>query len=88
MVPPVVQSKVVGFTVHAEAIHVMAEAECNRIYGSQKKVKMFEGVVVNVDQKLLNKGGIDSMLFLTKKTLMEVSIGPGYTLSLWLQDQF
>ena len=52
MVPPVDQRKVVGSTVHAKSIHVMAEAECNRLYGSQKKVKMVEGVVINVDLKI------------------------------------
>ena len=52
MVPPVDQRKVVGSTVHAKAIHVMAEAEYNILYGSQKKVKMVEGVVDNVDQKI------------------------------------
>ena len=34
MVPPVDQRKVIGSTVHAKDISVMAEAECNRIYGS------------------------------------------------------
>ena len=52
MVPPVDLRKVVGSTFHAKAIHVRYEAECNRIYGSQKKVKMFEGVVINVDLKI------------------------------------
>ena len=52
MVPPVDQRKVVGSTVHAEAIHIMAEAEYNRLYGSQKKVEMVEGVVVNFDQQI------------------------------------
>ena len=52
MVPPVDQRKVVGPTVHAKAIHVIAEAERNRLYGSQKKVEMVEGVVDNVDQKI------------------------------------
>ena len=42
----------VGSTVHAKAIHVMAESECRRLYDSQKKVKMVEGVVVNVDLKI------------------------------------
>ena len=51
MVPPVDQRKVVGSTVHAEAIHVMAEAEYNRRYGSQKKVKMVEGFFY-VDQQI------------------------------------
>ena len=51
-VPPVDQSKVVGSTVHAKAIHLMAEASLNRLYGSQKKVKMVEGVVVNFDQQI------------------------------------
>ena len=48
MVPDVDQSKVVGSTVHAKAIHIMAEAECNIIYGSKKNLKMLEGVVINV----------------------------------------
>ena len=42
--------KVVGSTVHAKATHVMAEAECNISYGSQKKVNAVEGVVVNVEK--------------------------------------
>ena len=52
MVLPVDQSKVVGSTVHDKAIYVMDEAECNILYGSQKKVKRVEGVVVNVDQQI------------------------------------
>ena len=52
MVNPVYQRKVVGSTVHAKAIHVISEAECNILYGSQKKAKMAEGVVVNVDQQI------------------------------------
>ena len=52
MVPPVYQRKVVGYTVHAKDIHVMAETESNIIYGSQKKVKRVEEVVVNVDQQI------------------------------------
>ena len=35
MVPPVDQRRVLGSTVHAKFIHVMAEAERNRLYGSQ-----------------------------------------------------
>ena len=42
MVPPVDLRKVVGYTVRAKAIHVMAESEFNRLYGSQKKVNMVE----------------------------------------------
>ena len=49
MVPPVDLRKVVGSTVHAKVIFIMDEAEFNRLLGSQKKVKMVEGVVVNVD---------------------------------------
>ena len=53
MVSPVDQRKVVGSTVHAKLIHVMAESECQRLYGSQNKVNMVEGViVVNVDQQI------------------------------------
>ena len=52
MVSPVDLRKVVGSTVNDKAIHVMNEAERNRIYGSQKKVNMFEGVVINVDLKI------------------------------------
>ena len=55
MVPPVDQRKVVGYTVHAKAICVMDETECNILYGAQKKVKMVEGVVVNVDQQITNQ---------------------------------
>ena len=50
MVPPVDQSKIVGSIVHAKSIYVMAEDEFNRLHGSQKKVKMVEGVVIHVDQ--------------------------------------
>ena len=66
----------------------MAEAECNRLYGSQKKVKMVEGVVVNVDLQITKQRWSNSMLLLTTKSLMEVSRGPGYRLSLWLQEHF
>ena len=52
MVPPIDQRKLIGSTVHAKAMHVMAEAECNILYGSQKKLEMVEGVVVNVDQQI------------------------------------
>ena len=52
MVSTVDKRKVVGFTVHDKAIHVMAEAECLRLYGSQKKVKIVEGVFVNFDQQI------------------------------------
>ena len=52
MVPSVYIRKLVGSTVHAKFIHVMSEAECNRLYGSQKKVKMVEGVVINVDLQI------------------------------------
>ena len=48
MVIPVDLRKVVGSTVHAKSIHVMAEAECNILYGSHKKAKMVQGVVINV----------------------------------------
>ena len=88
MVPPVDQSKVVGSIVHAKAIRVMAEAECNILYGLRKKVNIVEGVVVNVDQKLLSKGRSNSMLLVSTKILMEVSRVTGCVLCLWLQDQF
>ena len=52
MVPRVDQRKVVGSTVHDKSIRLMAEAECNTLYGSQKKVNMVEGVVINVDRKV------------------------------------
>ena len=52
MVPTVDQRKVVGSTIHAKFIHLMAEAEYNRLYVSQKKVKRVEGVVVNFYQKI------------------------------------
>ena len=48
MVPPVDQMRVVGSTVHAKDIRIMAEVECQRLYGSQKKAKMVEGVVDNL----------------------------------------
>ena len=56
MVSPVDERNVVGSTVHAKSIHVMSEAECQRLYGSQKKVKMLEVVVVNVDQNISKQG--------------------------------
>ena len=34
--------KVVGSTVHAKAIHVMAGSKYNRLYDSQNKVRMVE----------------------------------------------
>ena len=52
MVTPVDLRKVVGYTVHDKAIHDMDEAEFNILYDSQKKVKIVEGVVVNVDLKI------------------------------------
>ena len=55
MVPTVDLKKVVGSTFHAKAIRVMAEAERNILYGSQKKVKMVEGVVINVDVQITKK---------------------------------
>ena len=52
MVPPVDQMKVVGSTVHSKSINILAEDECNRIYGSHKKLNMVEEFVVNVDQQI------------------------------------
>ena len=52
MVPPVDQSKVVDSTVYAKVIRVIDEAECKMLYGLQEKVKMVEGVVVNVDEQI------------------------------------
>ena len=49
------QSKVVSSTVHAKVINVMAESECRRLYGSQKKVNMGEGFVVNVDLEIIKQ---------------------------------
>ena len=46
--------EVVGSTVRAKDIRVMDEAECNRLYGSQKNVNMVEGVVINVDLQITN----------------------------------
>ena len=55
IVLPVDQRNLVGSTVHGKSIHVIDKAEFNRLYGSQKKVKRFEGVVVNVDQTITNQ---------------------------------
>ena len=55
MVSPVDVRNVAGFTVNAKAMHVMAEDECNILYGSHKKVKMVEGVVINVDLQITNQ---------------------------------
>ena len=55
MVPTVGLRKVVGSTVHSKDIHVMAKSICNKIYGSHKKVKMVEGVVINVDRQITKK---------------------------------
>ena len=66
----------------------MAEAECNRIYGSQKKVEMVEEVVVDVDQEITKQSWKQFYVIAEYKNLMVVSIGPGYILSMWLQDQF
>ena len=52
MVPPVDQRKVVGSTVHAKSMRAMDKAECQRPYGSQKRVNIVEGVAVNVDQTI------------------------------------
>ena len=52
MVPPVGLREVVGSSVYAKSICIIAEAECNRLYGSKKKVKMVEGVVINVDLQI------------------------------------
>ena len=45
----------VGSTVCVKAMNVMSETECQRLYGSHKKVKMVEGVVVNVDLQITKK---------------------------------
>ena len=37
--------KVVGSKIDAPAIHVIAEQECQRRFGSQKKVKRLKGIV-------------------------------------------
>ena len=52
MVPPVNQRNLVGSTAHAKYIRVLDEDKCNRLFGSQKKVNMVEGVVANVDQQI------------------------------------
>ena len=52
MVPPVDQSKVVVSTVRAKYFHVMSESECNRLYGTQKRVRRVEGLVVNIYQQI------------------------------------
>ena len=52
MVYPVDERKVVGSTVHAKAIHLIFEDECQILYGSHKKVNIAEGVVVAVDQQI------------------------------------
>ena len=85
MVTNVDLSKVVGSKVHDRSIRVMDKAECKRLYGSQKKVKMVKGVVVNVDLQITKKRRKNYMLFMTAKILMEVSRGPGYILSMWFQ---
>ena len=55
MFSPVDQINIVGSKVHAKSIHVMAESECQILYGSQKKMRMVEGVVVNVGQQITNQ---------------------------------
>ena len=52
MVYPVDERKVVGSTVHAKAINLIAEDECQILYGSHKNVNIAEGVVVAVDQQI------------------------------------
>ena len=52
MVPTADQRNMVGSTVHAKAIYIMAESECQRLYGSQEKVKIVDGFVVNFDQNI------------------------------------
>ena len=85
MVPPVDQRKLVRSTVHAKAVHVMTKDELNRLYGSQKKAERVDGVVVNVDQQITNIGRRNYMLSMTTKIIMEMSIGTGYIIILWLQ---
>ena len=52
IVYPVDKSRVLGSTVHAKAIHVMAEVERQRLYGSQKKANIVEGAFVKVYRKI------------------------------------
>ena len=67
MVPLVDISKVVGSTVYAKEIHVMAEDECYIIDGSQKKVNIWlNELLLMLTNILLSKGGSTSMLLLTK----------------------
>ena len=54
----------------------------------RRRLRWLEGVLLMLTNKLLSKGGINSILLLNKKIMMEVSRGPGYILSLWLQGQF
>jgi hypothetical protein len=43
------QRRTIGGQVHAKACHVTALSECARRYGSEKKVKLVPGTVVNID---------------------------------------
>ena len=38
--------KVVGSTIEAPAVHVIAERECQRRFGSKKEVKRLKGIVI------------------------------------------
>ena len=55
MVLPVDKRELVGSTVHAKAIHVMANAKCNRINFSHKKVNIDEDVIDKFDQQITKK---------------------------------
>ena len=88
MVPPVDLRKVFGSKFHAKAIHIISGAECNRLYDSQKKVKMVEGVVINVELQITKQRRNKLYAISDYKILIEVSIGKGYILSLWLQYHF
>ena len=69
--------KVVGSTVHAKAIHIMSEYECNRLYGSKKKVNMVKGVVINVDLQITKQPKKQLYVIADYKILIEVSRGSG-----------
>ena len=38
--------KIVGSCVEAPAFHIIAEQECSRRFGSEKKTRKFKGVVI------------------------------------------
>ena len=54
----------------------------------RRRLRWLKGMLLMLTNKLISKGERNSMLWMTTKSLIEVSRGPVYILSLWLQYQF